>query len=182
MSRVDLGLLGETRQPLERVEEILGALARLDREVGSRRVADQQRVAGEQVTLDEEAAVLGPVAGGVQDADRDRAEAQLVAVGERLVGELRLGQRVDGDGKVVLEREPAVAGDVVGVRVRLENANDAYAAALGLRELGLDCVGGIDDHGLAGCLVADQVGRTAEVVVHELAKEHVACDRTKGRR
>ena len=59
-------------------EEILGALARLDREVGPRRVADQQRVAGQQVAFDEEAAVLGPVAGRVHHADRQRADRELV--------------------------------------------------------------------------------------------------------
>jgi hypothetical protein len=164
------------------VEEILGALACLDRKVGPRGIADQQRVAGEQVALDEETAVLGPVAGRVQDADRDRADAQLVAVGERLARELDFCERVDGDGHIVLEREPAMAGDVVGMRVRLEHADDPHAGSLGFREVGLDCVGGVNDHGLAGCLVADQVGRAAEVVIHELAKEHFACDRTNGRR
>ena len=86
------------------------------------------------------------------------------------------------DGHVVLEREAAVPGDVVGVVVRLEHAHDPHARPLGLLEVGLDRVGGIDDHRLAGRLVADQVGRAAEVVVHELLEEHFAADRTNVRR
>src|SRR5437764_2953323 len=72
----------------------------------------------------------------------------------------------------VLERETSVARDMVGVRVRLENANDAYAAAPRLIQIALDRVCRVDDDCLAGLLVADQVGRAAEVVVHELPKDH----------
>ena len=80
--------------------------------------------------------------------------------------------RVDVDGHAVLEREPAVPGDVVGVRVRLEHARDPDVPFLRLGEVGLDRVRGIDDHGLTRGLVADQVGRAAEIVVDELAKLH----------
>ena len=78
---------------------------------------------------DGEAAVLGPVPGRVEDADHDLAERDLLAVRERLERVLRLGGGMDGDGDAVLEREPPVPGDVVGVRVRLEDARDADAAA-----------------------------------------------------
>ena len=72
----------------------------------------------------------------------------------------------------MLEREPAVPGDVVGVRVRLEDARDPDVPFLRLGEVGLDRVRGIDDHGLTRGLVADQVGRAAEIVVDELPKLH----------
>jgi hypothetical protein len=52
--------------------------------------------------------------------------------------------------------------------------DDANAAALRLLEIRLDRVGGIHDYGLPGRFVTDQVGRAAEVIVHELAKEHFA--------
>ena len=68
----------------------------------------------------------------------------------------------------VLEREAPVPGDVVGVRVRLEHARDPHVPLLGLLEVLLDRVRGIDDHRLARGLVADQVGRAAEIVVDEL--------------
>ena len=44
---VHLDAVAELDEPAERVEETLGAFARLDREVGSRSVADEERVAGE---------------------------------------------------------------------------------------------------------------------------------------
>ena len=95
---------------------------------------------------------------------------------------LGLGERVDRDGHAVLEREAAVAGDVVGVVVRLEHAHDPHAGALRRLEVALDRVGGVDDDRLAGRLVTDQVGRAAEIVVHELPEEHFASDRTNGPR
>ena len=182
MAGIDLRLVGELGQPLQRGEEILGAFARLDREVGPRRVADQERVAGQEVALDEVAAVLGPVAGRVHDPDRAASRPELVAVLDRLERVLGLGERVDADRQLVLEREAAVPGDMVGVRVGLEHAHDPHARLLGLLEVGLDRVGGIDDHRLAGRLVADQVGRAAEVVVHKLPEQHVAATVTNVRR
>jgi hypothetical protein len=71
-----------------------------------------------------------------------------------------------------------VAREVVRVGVGLEDANDPHAAPLGLLEVLLDCVCGVDHDGFARSLVADQIGRAAEVVIHELPKEHVATDGT----
>ena len=106
-------------------EEVLGALARGDREIGPRCIADEERVAGQhELVVDDERAVLGPVAGRVQDADLRRTCAHDLAVGQRLVRVLGFGERVDRDGEAVLDGEPAVARDVVGVGVRLENALD----------------------------------------------------------
>jgi len=101
---VDLGRIRQLEQTLQRVVQARGPFTRLDREVGPRRVADQQRVAGEQVLLHEEAAVLRAVAGRVQHADRDRADLQLLAVLERVERVLRLAERVDADRDAVLER------------------------------------------------------------------------------
>jgi hypothetical protein len=72
----------------------------------------------------------------------------------------------------VLEREAAVSGDVVGVRVRLEDADDPDAPPLGLLDVRVDRVRGIDDDGDALLLVADEVGGAAEVVVDELLEQH----------
>jgi hypothetical protein len=72
----------------------------------------------------------------------------------------------------VLEREPAVAGDVIGVRVRLEDGDELDAASLALGEIGLDRIRRIDDDGGSCLLVADEVGGTPQVVVDELLEEH----------
>jgi hypothetical protein len=61
---------------------------------------------------------------------------------------------------------------VVGVRVGLEHVLDAHPEVARERQVLLDVELGIDDGGDAGVLVADQVGRAAEVVVGHLAEEH----------
>jgi hypothetical protein len=76
------------------------------------------------------------------------------------------------DRRLVLEREAAVSGDVIGVRVRLEDARDPNVPLLGLLEVVLDRVCRIDDHGLTRGLIPNQVGRAAEVVVDKLPELH----------
>ena len=100
------------------------------------------------------------------------AEHDLLTVFERIVLVLRLGGGMDRDRDPVLEREPTVPGDVIGMRVRLERADDADVLLLGRRHVLLDRVGGIDDHRLVLPFVADEVGRAAEVVVDELSEDH----------
>ena len=75
--------------------------------------------------------------------------------------------------EAVLERETAVAGDVVGVRVRLEHADEPYPAPLGLERGRLDREWRVDDDGDPFVLVADEVRGAAEVVVQELREDHV---------
>ena len=69
-----------------------------------------------------------------------------------------------------------MAGDMIGVRVRLERADDPHAVALALVEVLLDREGGIDDDRVARLLVADQVRSAAEIVVDELPEDHGALD------
>ena len=106
---IHLDVVAERREPLERAEEILRAFARRDREVGSSRVADEERVARQhEFPVDDERAMLRPVARRVQDADLGRARADDVAVGEWLARVLGLGEGVDRDRQAVLDREPAM--------------------------------------------------------------------------
>ena len=116
--------------------------------------------------------MLGPVAGGVDHAERDRADLDRVAVDHRIARVVDLGQRVDADRDAVLEREPAVPGDMVGVRVRLDRPDDPETPALGLLEQRLDREGGIDEHGNAGFFVSHEVTRAAEIAVQELVEDH----------
>ena len=134
MAREHLDAVGELEQALERVVEPLGALGCAHREVGPGGVADEERVARQdeprvvaaRAVDDGQAAVLGPVAGRVDHAQRDGADLDRVAVAHRVVRVVDLGRRVDADGDAVLEREPAVPRDVVGVRVRLDRADDPH--------------------------------------------------------
>ena len=134
-------VVGQFQQAMEAVEEPFGTVACVDGEVGPRRGAHEQRIAGQQGVAGEEAAVLRPVAGRVQRPDRDRADGDLVSILERIVRVCGAGAAVHRHRQPVLQRKPAVPGDVVGVRVRLEHAHPE-AARGGLLEEGLDRVRG----------------------------------------
>ena len=95
----------------------------------------------------------------------------LLAVCKRIERVLRLGQRMNRHGHSVLDREPSVPGDVVRVRVRLEHPLDANALRARLFDQRLDRERRVDDDGDAGFAIAHQVGRAAEIVVHELREE-----------
>ena len=173
MSGIDVCLVRELHQPLQRVEEPLGTLACVDGQVWSRRVADEEGISGENEPLaDDECAVLRPVPRRVDNADPHRPDGELLSVLERLERKLRVRERMDVDRHAVLEGEPAVAGDVVGVRMGLEHPSDAQAFPFCGLQVGLDCIGRIDVRRLAGRDIADQVGGAAEIVVDELAEQH----------
>ena len=116
--------------------------------------------------------MLGPVPGGVDRAQHDLAELQLRTVLESIVRIRGLRVAVDRHRDAVLQREPAVAGEVIGVRVRLDRAHDLHTAPGGRLEHRFDCVRWIDDGSDACVLVTDQIRRTAEVVVQKLLEQH----------
>jgi hypothetical protein len=173
----------------QRGEHAVRALLLVDGQVGTRDVADEQRVAGEHgprlgtaCGVDEgEGRVLGTVAGSVQRAHAHRAQCELPAVVERLVLVVRVGVAVDVDRRARGRGEPAVSGDVVGVVMGLEDVLDPHAHVAGQREVLLDVELGVDDGGDAGVLVADQVRGAAEVVVGDLAEDHQDSLRVRGR-
>jgi hypothetical protein len=164
------------------VEQPLSAFASLDRQVGASRVPDEERIAREQEPwlvgpgpVDHgEAGMLGTVARRVQAAQDDVADLDLVAVGERVMRVLRLGRGMDGDRDVVLEAEPSVPRDVVGMRVRLQHAHDPDTSLVGLGEILLDLERRVDHDRRACVFVADEIRRAAEIVVHELREDHAA--------
>ena len=129
----DLDVVVELEEPLERVQLPCRAFLGVDRKIRAADVADEQTVAGEQeprhVTarpvLDEEAEVLRPVSGRRKRADANAAQLDRRAVRERLVRVLRTGVMRGPEGGVGRGGEPAVPGDVVGVRVRLEHVREA---------------------------------------------------------
>ena len=170
------------------MEQPFGAVERLDREVGTRGVPDEEGIAGEHEprligarAVDQgEGAVLRAVPGRVDRADDDVAELDLRAVVQRLVLEGSACGLVDVDGQAVLEGEAPVAGDVIGVRMRLENADQVDRPQLALLEVLLDRERGIDHDRDALVLVADEIRRTPEIVVDELREEHVS-DASTGR-
>ena len=172
MAGKHLHVARERGQSGQRVEEILRTLARRNREIRTRRVADEQRVPGQdERVVDEKGAVLGAMAGRVQDRDRHPADPELLAVDQRLVRELDLREGMDGNRCAVLEGEPAVTRDMVGVRVRLEHTLDPDTLVRGCLQHGLDLERRVDDDGDSGRRVTDEVAGAAEILVHELPKE-----------
>ena len=97
-----------------------------------------------------EGRVLGPVARRVDRAHAHRAQLQLPAVVERLVVVVRLRVAVDVDRRAGRGREPAVAGDVVGVVVRLEDVLDRHAHVARERAGTRRSRAGVDDRRDAG--------------------------------
>src|SRR5438105_201275 len=130
MAGIDLVRVGQLEEPVQAMEEALRTLSRGNGEIRPRDAAHEERIAREDRVADDEAAVLWTVSRRVQDADPERADLDLAAVGQRLERVVRSGGRVDVDGHPVFEREAAVAGDVVGVRVSLEYARDPHSGAL----------------------------------------------------
>ena len=162
---------------MQRGEEILRALLGVDGEIGAGGVADEQRVAREHrrgaAALDHlDRAVLRPVAGGVDCAQDDAPELDLVAVAQRLVREGRAGGLVHAHRQSVLERQAPVPGDVVGVRVRLDHDHRPDARGRTGIQVALDRVSRIDDGRDAGTLVSDEVRAAPQVVVDELPEQH----------
>ena len=177
----DLAAVGQRQQLLvQRAEDAARALGLLDREVRPRDVADEQRVAGQHGPrlgaaggVDQrERRVLGPMSGRVQRADAHAAELELPAVLERLVVVLGRGLAVHMDRGAGGGRQAAVAGDVIGVVVGLEDVLDLHAHVARQLEVLVDLKARVDDRRDAGVLVADEVGGAAEVVVGELAEDH----------
>ena len=142
MTGEDLDAVRQLEQAAERVEEALRAFRRADREIRPSRVADEERVAGEDEpglvgarAVDHcQAGVLRAMSGRMDRPQDDLAQLELEAVGQRVVGVLRLGGRVNRDRDAVLEREPAVPGQVIGMRVGLDDADDLDSALRRLRE------------------------------------------------
>ena len=124
--------------------------------------------------------MLRPVARRVDASEDDFAERDLGAVFHRFVRILGLRRGVDADREPVLECEPPMTRDVVGVRVRLDDADEAHAAPLGFLEVLLDRERRVDDDGRSRALVADEVGSAPESVVDELREDHGAATRSTG--
>ena len=144
----DLGLLGQGQQSLvQGAEDVGGALARLDREVGAGDVADEEAVSGQRRpgivaagrVAEQERGVLGPVPGRVDRLDRRAlAQRQGPAVAKCLVRVLGLGQLVDVNRGAAGAGEATVAGDVVGVVVGLQHVLDPHPVQAGEVQVGID--------------------------------------------
>ena len=125
MAGVELDAVGQLEQPLEAAEEAVRALDGLGRESGracESIKSESPVITDGLVARDETSSSAQPVARVWRDPGRHLAHPDLLAVGERLERIIGLGLGVDVHRHAVLECEPPVSGDVVGVRVRLEDS------------------------------------------------------------
>ena len=118
---------------------------------------------------------------GVESTDDQLAERELPAVLEWLVVVFGRGIRVHVDDGPGGRRQAPVPRDVIRVVVRLEDVLDPHSEVADGTEVFVDVEARIDDGGHARVLVADQVARTAEVVVNELPEDHRPTLRPVGR-
>ena len=184
VARPDLGEVAEREQALDRLVQAARAFLLVDREVGPGDVADEERVARDHEpglvaparVCDEVGGVLRAMPGRRERGHRDVADRDLVAVAERLVREVDAGRRRHVDRGAGCLREPPLAGDVVGMVVRLEDVRDREAVLLGQAKIVLDVPFRVDDGGLAA--VGDDVGGAAQIVVQHLSEEHARPDDT----
>ena len=176
MTGEHLDAVGQLEKPADGVEEALRALHRAHGEIGAGRVADEERISGEDEPrlvrsrrVDHgQAAVLRPVPGRMDAAHPHASDRDLIPVVERIVRIHDRGCRMDAHGNPMVERQAAVTGDVVRVSVRLDDADDSSAEPVGLGENRLDRERGVDDDQFLGLLAPDEIRGAPEIVVQDL--------------
>ena len=114
--------------------------------------------------------MLGTMARRRARREHGRADGDRIAGAQRLVRELGVGPGADVDRGAGELGEPAVARDVVGVRVRLDDVDDAEAVPGRELEVLVDRDRRVDHDRLAR--VGDDVRGAAEICIDQLAEEH----------
>ncbi len=182
MTREHLDAVGELHQRLQRAKQPFGALPGSHCQVRAGHIPDEQRIAREheprlvaaRAIGHDEAAMLRPVAGRMDDAKRDRADLQFLAVAERIVRVVDASLGMNTHWKPVLEGQAAVSRDVVGMSMRLDHADEPHALPVGRGKQRLDCIRRVDHDGDLGLFVTDQVTRAPEILIEKLLEDHGA--------
>ena len=141
-------------------------------------VADEERVARQHgLRLLRGGAVehenrdgLGRVPGRLEETQRHRAHPDLVALGNRRVGERRSGLCAEVDLRTGSLGQLPVPRHEIRVEVRLDDVPDRQALRFGLLEVGLDVPPRVDDSRFA--VRPDHVGRLRQATEIELLEEH----------
>jgi len=109
----------------------------------------------------------------VQGTDRQRAEFKLPPVVKRLVVIVGLRVPVDVNRGAGGGSQPAVPGDVVGMVMGLQHMLNADPHVASEIQILVGLKPRIDDGGHPGLLIANQIRRTAEIIVRDLSKDHL---------
>ena len=182
--RKDRRVTGQPGQLLQAAEHVVDVAAG---EVGASAAVEEQGVAGDQASVEQEALAARSVAGGVQQLDLDVADGDLVAVlmggqvAHRDAGDARnpqclMGIDVHGHFGALEQLGQALEGeahhgaaDVVGVVVGDQHARQVHAVVLERVEQIAGGIGRVDHHGVAGLAITDEVGEVAHLLGHDVA-------------
>ncbi len=166
---------------IQHAAEFAGLQAERGQQVGPPDVADEQGVTGQhpvgdrvrRVLVHQDADRLRRVAGSLADLEGHLAQADPLAVGEPPDRVLHLG-----GGPAVADPGPGrgrqlqVPGGEIGVEVRVDHRLDGEPAGPRAGEVLGHVAARVHDHGAAGGLVADEVGRLGQAVEVVLGKVH----------
>ena len=149
-------------------------------EVGPAHVADQQCPAGEQqdrvlaagVVVDQQAHVLGGVAGGVDHFESDVAQLDDLAVGDAAVVVTEVGTGEAQHLDVLAEAQLRQAAQVVVVPVGVDGVGDAQPMHPGGFEVDLHIPAGIEQERPTRLLVTHEIGRMPQTLQIELFEDH----------
>ena len=122
--------------------------------------------------VDEHTDGLRRVTGGVHDLQGDLAQTDAFSLGQAAEGKLGLGRVAVADPGTGALGDLEVSGDEIGVQVGVDDPLDREALVAHVVEVLVDVDARVDDHGLAGALVGDQVGGLGAAVEVVLAEDH----------
>jgi hypothetical protein len=146
-------------------------------EVGAPATADQQAVAGEghALVVEHEAHAAAGVARSGPRFEAAAAEGDAVTVVQQPVGVLRGRRLGQHDLAAAAQLQQPGAGDMVGVDVGVQRGQQAQAEFAQQRSVAAHVLEHrVDEHGLAGIGVAEQVGVGRRRRIEELAEDEHA--------
>src|SRR4030095_8615520 len=180
VGRIDLDAVVERQEhALQALPGVFGRARAA--EIGAPDRADEEQVAGQREPRrlaarqigDQQADRVRGVARRVRDLEAHGAEHDLVAVLHLLVLEDHARGPVHQDRRLHRLGQGAIAGDVIGMRVRLEDVADREALLRGEAEvLGNTVAAGVDDERSPGLATADEVREAAGFFVEDLLEYH----------
>src|SRR5205085_4444841 len=110
---------------------------------------------------------------GVDHAQTDLPELQLVAIVQRIEREIDVGRLVQakpGAGRI---RQLSITGHVISMEMSVNDQSDLVATLVRQVDVRFDVQLRIDDRRLPGLPRGNEIGSTASLVVKELLEVHV---------
>ncbi len=163
-------------EPQQAVEQAVVERIRIPcRQVGTSGAADEQGIAREHTVLDAQTHRVARVPGSVQRLQAQASHHQQLAVIEAQIDERRRAQAMHRDRNVESARKLLCGGEMVGVRVRVDDVVDAQSIPRRQGEIAVDETElRIDEHGSAALRAPEQIGLATPGA--EMFEDHAAPD------